>query len=324
MKKRLCLIALVCGAAGCMDELPSYNEIEGFRLLAVGADKPWILPEETAEMSVLLASDTSTTTGVTFDWSWCPFTSGSAGGYECAVTRDELQAQIDMFEAPVPIVVPPFELGTTATVGFTYPFDELVVQGFCDALTMIDDVPAFVSIPSCDNRLPITIRVEVSNGTERIVAVKEVQLVFGFGAEVNTNPVATGMSASLDTNEDGEGDGETLDLDTPQTLERSSDYALTLDLTEAQSQSFTREDPATMMDETVREVLTVTWFVRGGELDSGRTGFIDGQVPIDIAQSNVWSIPAEVDFEDDTAEVIVVVRDGRGGTSWLRRTVRLQ
>lgn len=323
MKKRLCLIALVCGAAGCMDELPSYNEIDGFRLLAIGADHPWLLPEQTTELNALIASDTSTA-GVTYDWSWCPFTSGSAGGYECAVTREELQAQINASNPPAPIVVPPFELGTTATVGFTYPFDELVVSGFCEALTMIEDIPEFVTIPSCDNRLPITIRLEVSDGTERVVAVKEVQLVFGFGSTVNTNPVATGLSASLDSNEDGEGDGPELDLATRPELQRDEDYALTLDLSEDQSESFTRENPETMMEETAREVLTVTWFVRGGEVERGRTGFIDGEVPIDIAQSNVWSIPRAVDFEDDTAEIIVVVRDGRGGTSWLRRTVRLQ
>lgn len=321
MKRSIALIALL--PCACMDELPSYNEIEGFRLLAVAADRPWLRADQTAELSALVASDTSTA-GTTYDWSWCPFTSGSAGGYECAVTRDELQAQIDASNPPAPIVVPPFELGTTATVGFTYPFDELVVQGFCEALRMVDDVPEFVTLPSCDNRLPITIRVEASNGTDRVVAVKEVQLVFGFGADVNTNPVATGLSASLDTNEDGVGDGPTIDLLGRPSLERDRAYALTLDLPEDQSETFTREDPETMMDEAVREVLTVTWFVRGGEIDRGRTGFIDGEVSIDVARANVWTTPAAVDFESETAEVIAVIRDGRGGTSWLRRTVRLQ
>lgn len=315
---------LLLAAFGCTDELPSYNEIDGFRLLAVGADQPWLVPENTTRLETLLASNTSTA-GTTFAWSWCPFTSGSAGGYECAVTREELQAQIDATNPPAPIVVPPFELGTTATVGFTYPFDEIVVQGFCLALSMFEDIPEFVQIPSCDNRFPVTIRVEVANGDDRVVAVKELQLVFGFGAQVNTNPTAMTVTASLDSNGDGEGDGPEIVLGTDAlaSLERDKEYAIRVDLEEAQSETYTRKDPETDMDVEVREPLTVTWFVRGGSVERGRTGFIADQVPIDNARSNVWTTPKAVDYEEAVAEIILVIRDGRGGTSWLRRTVRL-
>lgn len=309
--------ALALGA-GCIDELPSYNEVEGFRVLALGADDPWLQPRTTTTLSALVASDTSTASA-TFAWSWCPFTSGSAGGYECVVTRDELQAQIDAQDPPVPIEVPPFELGTTSTVAFEYPFPELVVQAFCEQIGMVE-VPEFVEIPACDNRLAVTVQLVAENDGQRITAVKEIDLLFGSDAPQNSNPRATALFARRG----GVGEEVPILEDGTTELVRGQDYELVLAIDEAQSEAFERTNPETMMLEPRREALTFTWFVTAGETDRGRTGFIDGEVSLDDARRNLWSVPRALDFEGDTARVFVVVRDGRKGTTWIQRTVRLR
>jgi hypothetical protein len=79
-----------------------------------------------------------------------------------------------------------------------------------------------------------------------------------------------------------------------------------------------------------RETLVLSWFVTPGELsdpddddasvgpfddETQRTLYVPGQSAFDALLSNGWRIP----FTDQrAAELVLVLRDGRGGVAWRR------
>jgi hypothetical protein len=73
----------------------------------------------------------------------------------------------------------------------------------------------------------------------------------------------------------------------------------------------------------VLEQLNLSWFVESGDLDDGRTGFIDMVTTFDKAIITKWQPASEKDYPGDTSRLIVVVRDNRGGVAWRGGVVRL-
>ncbi len=92
------------------------------------------------------------------------------------------------------------------------------------------------------------------------------------------------------------------------------------------------------------EHLTFSWYAEAGNF-SGRgqgrtTGFLPtawppGQdnppqdTPADVENfnfntANTWDLPRRQDYQQDTARIIVVVRDGRGGVDWTSKVVTLE
>lgn len=93
------------------------------------------------------------------------------------------------------------------------------------------------------------------------------------------------------------------------------------------------------------EHLAYTWFVEGGSFPfvntsgkGGNTGYLPTAWPpgqdnpptqqdldsFDYNITNVVDLPRTEDYAYDTARIIVVVRDGRGGVGWTTRQVRLE
>jgi hypothetical protein len=273
--------------AACGQDFTPYSEIDRLRVLAVGADRPWLRFSETASISALVVKAKDDDTPLSYEWSWCPLTAGNDRAYECAFSEDELQQQIDGVVGPGVIDVPPYALGTTATVTFAYDLSPLLFRGLCEAIGM-QTLPDFVSVPECMGTFPITIRMKVADEDEEVIAIKELELVYDDAiAEVNTNPIlgeARAFSSTITT------DG-LLELD------RDMDVDLSLEV-------ITPEE----------EEIVVSWFVEAGELDTGRTN----------DQDNVWHTPREPDWPDPTARLFFVVRDNRRGVSWMERTVTLR
>jgi hypothetical protein len=54
-----------------------------------------------------------------------------------------------------------------------------------------------------------------------------------------------------------------------------------------------------------------------------RTSFLDGELDLDDLSHNSWELPSSDETSADAVEVITVIRDERGGVSWLRRTLSL-
>ena len=73
-----------------------------------------------------------------------------------------------------------------------------------------------------------------------------------------------------------------------------------------------------------RERLVVTWFTDAGENHLTRTSFVEERIPLEKLVENRWTTPKKIDFPKTTARMFMVIRDGRGGVSWLARTVELK
>ena len=93
-------------------------------------------------------------------------------------------------------------------------------------------------------------------------------------------------------------------------------------LTEDQSESYSGlDDEGNLSDQ--RERLTLSWFVESGDMEFEKTAFIQDVEPISDPIRNSWTPALTRDYAPDTARIVVVVRDNRGGVTWARGNVRL-
>ncbi len=281
--------------AACGGDFTPYSEIDRLRVLAVGADRPWLEPTETASISALIVQPPDADVPLSYRWSWCPLTLGNASGYECAFTEAELQEQIDGAVGPGVFQVPPFQLGETSTVTFAYDLSPLLFRGLCDAISM-QALPDFVEVPECDGTFPISIRLTVGDGETEVTAIRELVLVYDDAVtDVNTNPLIGAVHA----------DSATVALDGSTLLARDTDVTLSLDI------------PPEAIEEVDGEPehVVVTWFVDAGEVDHTRTS---------ETHENVWHTPRTPDHPDSSVRLFFVVRDDRKGVSWIERRVTLK
>jgi hypothetical protein len=311
---RRTLWLLLAGTAACASDFTPYNEIDRFRVLAVGADHPWLAAgDETVIRALTLPTGSNT---VSYAWSWCPLTQGANRGYQCAFTEAELQAQIDAM-APGAFDVPSFDLGTSSTAVFRYQLPPQFFAGACEALKE-GNIPPFVELPACDGTFPITIRLAATSNGETIEVVKEIMLLYA-DLPLNTNPVITGLTVK----------GEGLELMTTSTtsrieLVRDREYTFQAEMPTSNIERYTFTPKDTMVPMEVEESLAITWFIDGGEMDSSRTGYIPMEVDLQRAGENFWTTPKAVDYAPVDARMILVVRDNRKGVSWFRRDFTLQ
>lgn len=301
----------------CAQDFAPYREVRGLRLLAVSADDPWLAPnQETTLRALVVAPEGSE---VNYSWSWCPLTRGSDTGYLCALTRDEIQAQIDEIAGPGLLTVPPYELGTEATATYRYALPPQFFQAACEALRQAN-IPGLPNLPRCGQTFPINIRLEIQSGDTTITAVKDVELVFE-PTELNTNPRLRGLVAyaaatpqvSIPVNEDGSA-----------RLSRGEAYRLELEIDPEEAQPFLFTPPDGSPPVTRREQLVFTWFVEAGELKFTRTSFIEGEITFDAARENTFTPPNVPDYPERTLRLWIVARDGRRGLSWIERSVTLE
>jgi hypothetical protein len=308
----------------CTGDFKPYNELLGFRVLAVRAEPPTVPPNGHATMSALtFIGAPETGSDVQYSWSWCPFTTGADLGYTCAVTRDQVQAAVDAVVGQGVLAIPPFELGTTAVVDFPPQsmgkgLPPQFFSGLCQAISM-QMLPKFVELPRCDVDFPISIRLEATHGAQTIVAIKTVHMAYT-GDVTNANP-SISEARLLPKGEVGTPQPITLD-ETP--LTRTKDYQLQLTINPSVSEPYLApSDPPGGPPVMKSEIISVTWFVQAGDTDKTRTGFIPGESVFEQVDTNVWTTPKKADYEADTVHLAFVIRDNRGGINWLERDVRL-
>jgi hypothetical protein len=229
-----------------------------------------------------------------------------------------MQAALRAALGPQAPSLPPFDLGRQATASFRWTLDAGAHAAACAYLRGVprpDQVPA----PDCDGALEAVIRLEVSHGDERVVAIKTVTLVAAPGAGRNQNPLLGGVRA---TDPDAPGMPFELPAAQPVALRREVSYALGVDIPPEAAETYERVLPGGDLPEAMREVLTITWFIAGGTTRTVHTSFIDGRLSLEEAGANTWTTPSATAFAGDSAAVYLVIRDGRGGVSWTVRTVR--
>ncbi len=292
-------LGLVCllAAVACDGGHP-YSTLDKTRLLAVRADLPDLAPGEVATLDALVYSPKDKE--ISYQWGWCPWTMGSNFGFECLLTQEDLDQ--------VGLPLPSLDLGTEPVAAFPYPGPAELVQGLCESF--LDGIPpaSRKNFPDCNERMPITITLTVSDGKDDIVAVKEIDLVVDPTLDLNRNPILVNLAA--------EKGSETFEMVDGATFTANKDYDLQLEIEEGSDQIYLGESPeGEPMDRS--ELLLFTWFYSKGELDNGRTGTVDLGAGLNKALKNIWTTPKkaqDVDF-------IVVARDDRGGVDWLIRNV---
>lgn len=295
--------------AACRPEFQPYNELRELRVMGVRADQPWFGPDEVANLDVLIHNP-NPDAELTYQWNWCPLSSASGDGFQCQISEEDLAS------FGVPFL--PYDLGTEPTAAFPYPTHPEALRTACQMIAEQGNLPDFVPLPDCEKGFPVTISLDVSDGTTSIRAVKEMVLLYDPDDERNTNPVLTGFAVQPD------GGGEAIALLPEPTvvarLERNLNHRFSVDLSESSSEEFTPSGA----DEPTRESLVVTWFVEGGELEKIRTSYYPGETTLESAETNDWTTPTADDFEPGEMRVYTVLRDGRGGIDWISSRVALE
>ena len=302
------VVLVALGAAtGCGADFDPYSLVKGFRLLAIGADDPWIGLGQSTVLRALVVSDEP----VQYRWSWCPWTTGSLDGFRCAIERDDLQAIVDRELGAGVVTIPSFELGTTETATIVHAVTPALRDAFCKFIET-QNIPEFTNPPDCGEAIEVTIRLEVESNGKRIEGIKTMRFVFDTTA-LNRNPTIRGARIA---SSDIAGDGSTK-------VERAAQHPIELDIDPAVSETSVTPPTATATATTEREDLIVTWFIESGAIDKRRTSFIDGDLSFENLGANMWSAPHANDFASDRTRFFFVIRDRRGGVSWLERTIGL-
>jgi hypothetical protein len=323
MRRHIALLTTAAAlAAGCGQDFAPFNELDKLRVLAVRAEPPELAPGDIAAIDALVFEPDGDE--VAYAWTWCPFSLGAAAGYECAVTEQDLAAAIEEAAPGAGAFVPSFDLGHESTAAFANLLPDGALDGLCDAVAA-GSAPAFVDLPECGDRLVVTLRLDVSAGGETVTAVKELPLLFEASAERNENPaIGAVLAAPAASGADPLLLGIPLERSPSTALRAQTAYDLGVGVDDAASQRFTPEATDDVPDPAPRrETLFMTWFVTGGETDSTRTGFIDGDVDMHDLAHNGWTTPT-LDDSGGEARIILVLQDERGGVDWTGRTVALE
>lgn len=312
MNRTTIAVTIALAGAGCASDFDPYEDVQSPRLLAISAASSTPAPGETVSLAALV------TDAATYSWTWCPLVGTSDQGYPCLVTYEQFQAAVDEAVGPGVVTVPDYDLGTDPTAELAHSVPPELWQGLCDILRS-GEFPGPVEFPTCDRYFEVAVKVTVDFGDRQIIGQRDVRLLYAADSDdANQTPAVGGVSA-IDPDS-----GDTIDLAAADPeLRRDVEYELVIDITEAESESFEQVPVEGGPAVTVREVLRFTWFHEGGEMDRSATSFDIDSNTIDDARTNLWRTPTTEERSEDTSRLFFVVRDGRGGTTWIEREVRL-
>jgi hypothetical protein len=309
------LLGVLSTSFGCGEEFDPYSQVSELRVLAVGADKPSVGPGEASEFDVFAFEPGGAE--LSYQWSWCPFSTGAITAYECAVSEEEINEGL----ALAGFSLPPYDLGTSPTASLIYPDPPEVVPFLCSLLET-DELPDFFNTPDCERGIPVTVKVVVSGGGQSITAVRTIEWLVSGDLPPNNNPTALSLSLLKTVDVGGANEAVEVLVDGSTQVDRGTEYTLRLDIADDSSEAFVREEPGSPPTQSA-ESLAVSWFVEEGELESERTGFFDGESTLEEAGENVWRTPTAEEFSASVIDVFLVLRDERGGVAWLSRQVQL-
>ncbi len=234
-----------------------------------------------------------------YAWGWCPVVGPSIDGYPCVISHEKLQAMVP------DVTVPEYGLGEQPTATLT--FDAGLHAAMTALCTAIDagQAPGISSavVPSCKGRLEINILMTVQwpHRTER--AIKSVPLLLMENPVRNTHPTP------------GNTDLLVLRAGVPEKIQ--------LEVHESDVEAYDEQLIGESEPQHRYEDLTLTWFVTGGSTLRERTSFIRDVSDLATFASNIWTTPNMEDASDLSQQLIVVLRDNRGGITWWTKQVNL-
>lgn len=298
MKLKYYFIFLFPLAGACGEEFDPYYQIQDVRVLGIQASPPTLLPGETSLLKPLIYNSDSS--DVIYEWSWCPLSSGSSDSYECSITYEELTQQL-----PEGLSILPYELGQKEEIEFLYPVPAPLVDAFCESLvSQSENLPDFIELPSCTYGLPIYVTLSITDGDQKIVSVKKINLATESN-QTHQNPSVPKIYISSNSTNRTE-----LTVDQKVYLQREADYEFQVEIDASSSETYLDEN-----GETQKESLIVSWFVESGELESTRTGYYPEQNSLQDLK-NKFKTPSQKEYDLDRLKMYVVVRDNRQGMSY--------
>jgi len=157
----------------------------------------------------------------------------------------------------------------------------------------------------------------VTQGTAQQLGTTVIRLPIVAGAVSNANPAPGGLSVDLVSGAQALDDAGTVQVP------RLQESLLHVAIDEAQAETYegTGPDGGTA---TLRETLLFSWFAELGDLDNGRTLFIEGASSLADQSADKWKPPVTRVDARPTSRLIVVVRDDRGGVGWTTATASLE
>lgn len=311
------LVIAALSVAGCVREFAPLNELDSLRVLGVRAEPPSLGPGGIAMLDALVFEPEGNE--VSYRWSWCPLAAGAASGFDCYLDEEMLRSIAEEYLPGAGALVPSFDLGTAPVAEFAYPLPAPLLRALCEEVVS-SELPAFVPLPDCSRGLTISVRLEIGYGEDSVTAVKDLPLFWDEADADNSNPEVSDLWAAV---------GEAIPFELVEGFETALDhggrYRLRAGISLDSAEVFTPAAAAGSPDPGPRrERLFMTWFITGGELDAGRTTFIDGEVDLEVLTGNSWRTPDPGLAPDGAASIYLVLQDERGGVGWLGRSVRLE
>jgi hypothetical protein len=306
--------ALLVASCGASDA--PYNRLDKLRVLAVRAERPSLRPGEATLLEALVY--TPDDAPVDYHWSYCPVRGGAGDGYRCLVTPTQLEASL--LSAGIEGVSVDFGLGEAPSAQFSYQLPADFLRSLCQASAAAVTSSSGGAAPACAS-LTVSVDLVVRSGGAEVHAIKDLELLLDAEGEVNANPSVTGVrfgrrptaakdAALIAT-------GEPLSA-----LKRGENYDLYAEIPESAAETYAHTPTAARPETEARERLTLTWFVEVGDTRSMRTSFLDGQNAFANLLANTWQPPFGDEFTGPGSRLILVIRDERGGVSWLTERVQ--
>lgn len=294
-KVALCLIALLWG---CDDGFDPATLITEVRVLGISAEPPELAPFETTEISALVIEPHDGE--ISYQWELCIITSSPDDGYTCE--NEQLGLSEELLDV--------FDLGTEPTAEFSYFFDGAELRQLCEeSIAELPELPDFVELPDCDSGFETTIRLQVTAGGIEKVAIKRLFLWFEDpGDQLNNNPRIQTIRAG---GAELESSGEIL-------VEQGNRVRFRISVDDESIERFVPEDGT----EDEREEILFSYFSTKGEWESQFTFSEVGRIPLAEAGDNWLSVPEDIPI-GTTFDAFFVIRDGRGGIDWEKRSVRI-
>ena len=302
--RRAFLPALCLAFMGCSGkEFDPFGRLTSLRILAIQSDPVAPGPGESTTLTPLLYVPEGHS-APELTWSWCPFPSSGADGYECQFEPEQLGAFAENIQ------LPPLELGHGETASFENSLDPMLLSMLCSG------GPEAAVLLHCDDGFPVQVKLTAKTDKEEVQAVRTLNLRFEESTPPNSNPELAGLEVKIED--------EWLEVtpDFAQLLRRDETTELRAIVDDNQAEAYQTLNAAGELINH-RERLTVSWFVETGSTRYERTGFIDSVSSLDILRENEWVPERTEDYAKDSAEIIMVIRDNREGSSWQRYTLGL-
>jgi hypothetical protein len=320
-------------AAGCGEDFDPYERLTSLRVLAIqsevrtepanasGGFQVSPGPGQTATLTpVMFVPDGDAIDEMSWEWRWCPLAGSALNGYQCPfASADEVMAMTGL-------TVPDLALGNADTAMFTNSFPPEIIAGLCAGLP-----GASFAAPNCEGGYPIQIEMFVKSTRDPGIHVVSTLRLRIDSPDPEQLPMPPNYNPVLDPTADplaavpvfGAGPMPIPDVADPAvTLERDRSTPIIVGLAEDQAEPYPGLDDDNKLTDQ-RERLTLSWFVESGDMEFEKTAFIQDVEPISDTIRNSWTPAITREYMPDTARIVVVVRDNRGGVTWARGNVRL-